>query len=243
MFANAESLFYYTAFSRPTKKLLSQEEIKRLLAQATTSSGGPTTINVSAIERGKESPKNVNLGDMTIVELGDSQVSIDHEAMAVNKSKRGINRGDVSITELEESQSSIGHEATAVRKLKESPSNINREAMAVLDVDDDEGETQNDRMHFNQHDTNVDNEGHSFGDQQQTFGESDVQKVVLNDRSSGKIQQELSTDGQAESSGGMLVYDGVANGRIPDMETYEIQDVDEDATNYEDQIEVWLVLT
>ena len=179
---------------------------------------------------------------MTVIELGDSQISIDHEATTVTKykeSQRGINRGDASITELEESQLSIGCEATAVTKLKESPSNINHEAMAIIDVDVDEGETQNDRMHFNQHDTNVDNEGYNCGDQRQTFAESDAQKVVLNGKSNGKIQ-EVSTDGQAESSEGMLTYDGVANGTIPDMEMYGIQDVDENATNYEDQIEVWL---
>ena len=34
VFANAESLFYYTAFSRPTKTVLSLEEVRRLLAQA-----------------------------------------------------------------------------------------------------------------------------------------------------------------------------------------------------------------
>ena len=213
------------------------------MAQATTSIDGPTTTNVSAIERGKESPKYVNQWDMTVIELGDSQVSIDHEPMTVTKSKesqRGINRGDVSITELEENQLTIDREATEVTKLKESPSNINREAMAILDVDDDEGETQNDRMHFNQHDTNVDNEGHSWGDQQKTFAESDAQKAVLNGKSNGKIQQQVSTDGQAGSSGGMLAYDGVANGTIPDMKMYEVQDVDENTTNYEDQIEVWL---
>ena len=34
VFASAETLFYYTCFTRPTKKMLSLEEIKNLLAQA-----------------------------------------------------------------------------------------------------------------------------------------------------------------------------------------------------------------
>ena len=34
VFASAETLFYYTCFTRPTKKVLSLEEIKNLLAQA-----------------------------------------------------------------------------------------------------------------------------------------------------------------------------------------------------------------
>lgn len=190
---------------------------------------------------------------MTVVELGDSQVSIDRKAMTATNAKesqRGINRGDMSITELEESQLSIDRGATsAIAKFKESLSNsISHEAMAVVDVGDGEGEAQNQRMHFNQHDTTdgTTNEGHSCGDQHQVFAESDTQKAVLDDRHNGKFQQEVSdhfaTDGQAELIGGMLAYDGVANERIPDMEgtQCEVQDTDEDASNYDDQIEVWL---
>lgn len=257
MFANAESLFYYTTFSRPTKKLLSQEEIRRLLAQATTPSDGPgptTCTSVSAVERRKESTTVVvNQGDMAVVELGDSQASIDHEAVTIAKSKEnqtaGINRGDMSITELEESQLSIDHEATTVRKLEENPSITNHEGMAIVDVDDDEGQIKNDRMNFNQHDTNA-NDGHTrrsrAGDQQQTlnFAESDVQKVALDDMSYGR--EVSATDGQAESSRGTFDYGGAANGRISDMDgtqyTYDVQDVDENTVNYEDQIEVWQLL-
>ena len=256
VFANAESLFYYTTFSRPTKKLLSQEEIRRLLAQATTPSDGPgpttCTTSISAVEKRKESTTVViNQGDMAVVELGDSQVSIDHEAVTIAKSKEnqtaGINcnRGDMSITELEESQLIIDREVTTIRKLKENPSSTNHEDMAIVDVDDDEGQIKNDRMNFNQHDTNA-NDGHTrssrAGDQQQTlnFAESDVQKVALDDMSYGR--EVSATDGQAESSGGTFDYGGAANGRISDTDgtqyTYEVQDVDENTANYEDQIEV-----
>ena len=192
---------------------------------------------------------------MTVVELGDSQVSIDREALTVAKSEesqRGINRGDMTITELEESQLSIDRGATSAgTKVKGSPSNgISHEAMAVVDVGVSEGETQNDRMHFNQHDTTdgTTNEGHSGGDQQQIFAESNTQKAVLDDRHKGKFQQEVSdhfaADGQAGSSGGMLAYDGIPSETIPDTEgtqyAYEVQDIDENAPNYDDQIEVWL---
>lgn len=206
MFANAESLFYYTAFSRPTKKLLSQEEIKRLLAQAIASSNSPTTASVTVIEGEKESPANVSQGDMTIIELGESQFSMDHESRTVAKSKEG-------------------------------QSTVNYESMAIADIDnDDEGE---DGMHSN---TSVDNSG----DQQQAFAKSDG---VLGDGSNGKIQQEMPPEGQG-SSEGAIAYDGVADGRIPDMEStqyeYDIQDIDmeQNATNYEnysDQIEVQLI--
>ncbi len=260
MFANAESLFYYTAFSRPTKKLLSREEIKRLLAQATASSGdSPTTLTttVSAMERGKEQ-RTINAnpeGDMTVVELGDSQISINREGKAVTKSneshQRGIHRGDMTITELEESQFSIDRQqaTSTITKVKGSwPSNSNHEARAVVDVGDDEGETQNDRMYSSHALNGTANEGYSCGDQQQVFiAESNAQKAVLDDRSNGKIQQVLdhsAADGQAESGGGILAYDGVASERIiPDMEgtqyAYEVQEIDENATNYEDQIEVY----
>lgn len=232
MFANAESLFYYTAFSRPTKKLLSQEEIKRLLAQATTSSDSPTATSVTVVEGEKESPANVNQGDITIIELGESQLSMDREAMTVTKphkvSQRSKDRGDMTIRELEDSQLSIDHEATIAIKPKECQSTINHESMAIVGVDDDDGEK--DRMHSNT----------SVRDQQQTFAKSDG---VLDDRSNGEIQQEMPPDGQGSSGGAIAYYDAIEDGRIPDMEgtqyEYEIQDVEQNA-NYSDQIEVQL---
>ena len=176
-----------------------------MLAQATASSDNPTG-NVTIVKREKESPPNINRGDMTITELEESQLSIDNESMTVTK-------------------------------FEENRSNINREAMAITDVDDSKGEMQ--------HDTNVDNERN----QGEMLVESDRQGVVFatSDRTNGEIRQETSTTGQG-SGEGVLTYGDAANGKIPGIEgteyTYE-QDVEQNATNYEDyvqqsdQIEVW----
>ena len=82
VFANAETLFYYTSFSRPTKKLLSLEEVKRLLAQAT---GQPPPHNVTEVsniitdgQREEEGSRVQSNDDGTaITEVDDEEIETE----------------------------------------------------------------------------------------------------------------------------------------------------------------------
>lgn len=88
VFANAETLFYYTAFARPTKKLLSLEEIMRLLAQATDQpevQDGDVRRNVTIVHGGEENQTNVE--EMTVTEVDGEEPEgngLDRDRMVGN---------------------------------------------------------------------------------------------------------------------------------------------------------------
>ena len=165
VFANAESLFYYTTFSRKTKKLLSQEEVKRLLAQATAvnMSDSSTKGNIASSKREKGGQPNVNCGDMAVTELEDSQLSIKHDVMNGTK-------------------------------VEESCSKINPEAMATTDIDDNNGEKDKAHLNHHGTDVGNTGHTQTARDQQQTFTQSDRQEMLVpTEGGDGEIQQEKST--------------------------------------------------
>lgn len=76
VFANADTLFYYPAFARPTKKSLSLDEIKRLLAQATGKpkvQSGDVTRNVTVVHGEEENQPHVEAMTVTDLDREDAE--------------------------------------------------------------------------------------------------------------------------------------------------------------------------
>lgn len=85
VFANADTLFYYPAFARPTKKFLSLDEIKRLLSQATGKpevQSGDVTRNVTVLHREEEEDRSngeiMIVTDLDREDIEDTEDCLDH---------------------------------------------------------------------------------------------------------------------------------------------------------------------
>ena len=104
MFANAESLFYYTSFSRQTKKLLSLEEVKQLLAQAM---GQPAPLyNTTEVHNitdgeaeGGENSTQCNGDGTAITEIDDEEVENETNTKANSSDKPNL---DLEINGIQE---------------------------------------------------------------------------------------------------------------------------------------------
>ena len=124
VFANADTLFYYPAFARPTKKFLSLDEIKRLLSQATGKpevQNGDVTKNITVVH-GEEEEDRSNGEAMIVTDLDredteDTEECLDHGKTVAkeaevpqNGAETTLPHQDKAVDTKQEEPVTVGHE-------------------------------------------------------------------------------------------------------------------------------------